>query len=186
MKNVSTLPFPSLMNVSILPAFRTRSNCNGHMNLKKRSAPLVFLLALSLALISVFSGSAHFVAAAQSLIPRSAPQPQGSGYVPQPQSPEEIGVPTCSLGSECGTPILIASACKSVHTLCEDVGGVPTCVARDVFDQEGQICERRGGCYPPSECDALGRCQSSGAVDCTGNNTACETWVCADWPGGTC
>ena len=173
------------------------------MSFKKRSAPLSFILALSLALLSVFSGSDHFVAAApigpvsrpQPTISVSTPQPtssvptaqpQSSSFTPQPQSPEEMRLPTCSLGSECGTPIPITSACKSVHTYCEDVGGVPTCVARDVFDQGGQVCELGGGCYPPSVCDNSGRCQPSGAVNCSGNTTECETWGCANWPVVTC
>ena len=161
------------------------SKCYAHMSFHKRLTPLSFLLALSLAVLSVFSGSPHSIAAAQSVL---------SGYTPQPQSPEEFRLPNCysdtgaavPVGSECGAPVIVAAACKSIHTLCEDVGGVPTCVARDKFDQEGQVCEIRGGCFAPSLCDDSGRCQPTGAVDCAANRPACEVWQCAAVPGGTC
>jgi len=161
------------------------SKCYAHMGLQKRTTLLSFLLALSLSVLSVFAGSPHSIATAQTAL---------SGYTPQPQSPEEFRLPNCysdtgaavPVGSECGAPVIVAAACKSIHTLCEDVGGVPTCVARDKFDQKDQVCEIRGGCFAPSLCDDSGRCQSSGAVDCTGNTTGCETWGCAALPGGTC
>ena len=147
------------------------------MSVKKTSALLSFIVAFSLATLSVFIYSKDRAAVAQSV-----------------QSSESFGlVGGCQVGSGwipfdsmCGDKTDI-TLCSYSQEVCKDVeGGKGNCLPARHDQPVGTLCEAGAGCKAPSYCGTDGNCIPGATVDCSKKNTECQTFGCAQSPGGTC
>lgn len=151
------------------------------MSVKKTSALVTFIWALSLALFLLFVESHHDAAVAQAPAPK-AQSSEGFGLMGGCQ----VGNALIPLESACGLKTDITLCSYSQENCKGDAHGVGACTPGRHDEPVGTVCQAGSWCTLPSKCGSGGNCIPGTTVDCSSQNTECKTYGCAPSPGGTC